>query len=113
MILEAIVWKWGQLEGLSLVDDHIVEWPYASEKPSEERLAEVVAEYSEHLKHAEKVKEERSWRDTELARADIELAKAQDGMGTKTVSEWRAYRCRLRRYPESVGFPYGERPLAP
>lgn len=57
-----------------------------------------------------KALEERSWRDKELARADIELLKVQDGRGTGTVGDWRDYRNDLRDYPESEGFPFGTRP---
>lgn len=57
---------------------------------------------------------ERAWRDTELDRADIELNKVQDGMGTGTVSQWREYRCNLRNWPESQDFPdSSKRPVAP
>lgn len=57
---------------------------------------------------------EKSWRDSELARADIELNKVQDGVGTGTVAEWRKYRIALRDWPESPNFPeLGSRPVAP
>lgn len=57
---------------------------------------------------------ERAWRDGELDRADIELNKVQDGMGTGTVSVWREYRCALRNWPESEFFPdIGHRPISP
>lgn len=57
---------------------------------------------------------ERAWRDTELDRADIELNKVQDGMGTGTVGTWREYRCALRNWPESEFFPDPtKRPIAP
>lgn len=57
---------------------------------------------------------ERAWRDTELARADIELNKAQDGDGVGTVKAWRDYRKALRAWPDTVGFPSAEsRPVAP
>lgn len=57
---------------------------------------------------------ERMWRDSELNRADIELNKVQDGMGTGTVSAWREYRCSLRDWPESPNFPDStKRPIAP
>lgn len=56
----------------------------------------------------------RIWRDGELERADIELLKAEDGDGTGTPSEWRAYRRALRAWPESPEFPsQGSRPAAP
>lgn len=53
---------------------------------------------------------ERGWRDLELARADIELLKVQDGDGTGLASDWRAYRVALRNYPQQEGFPNCERP---
>lgn len=57
--------------------------------------------------------EERSWRDTELARADIQLLKVQDGTtGLGTQKAWREYRVALRDYPSSEGFPT-VRPVAP
>ena len=49
--------------------------------------------------------EERQWRDAELARADIELNKVQDGRGTGIDSDWRNYRNALRDWPEHDGFP--------
>lgn len=49
--------------------------------------------------------EERQWRDAELARADIELNKVQDGRGTGIESDWRDYRNSLRDWPEHDGFP--------
>lgn len=57
---------------------------------------------------------ERTWRDGELARADIGLNKVQDGMGSGTVTAWREYRCQLRTWPENPAFPDTElRPIAP
>lgn len=57
---------------------------------------------------------EREWRDGELARADIQLNKAQDGVGYGTVSSWREYRCALRDWPNHEMFPSVEyRPVAP
>jgi hypothetical protein len=57
---------------------------------------------------------ERVWRNSELARADIELNKAQDGDGVSTVKAWREYRKALRAYPNTEGFPNSElRPTAP
>lgn len=57
---------------------------------------------------------ERSWRDAELNRADIELNKVQDGMGHGAVGEWREYRCALRDWPEHASFPdAAHRPVAP
>jgi hypothetical protein len=57
--------------------------------------------------------EERSWRDQELARSDIELYKIQDG-GVGTVGTWRTYRVALRDLPNHVDFPLSTaRPSAP
>lgn len=57
---------------------------------------------------------ERCWRDSELARADVELNKVQDGVGSGTVSQWRTYRCALRDWPVSPKFPNEDyRPAAP
>lgn len=59
---------------------------------------------------------EKSWRDSELFRADVELNKVQDGdNGTVgTVTEWRKYRKELRAWPENPSFPSKvARPIAP
>lgn len=57
---------------------------------------------------------ERAWRNSELDRADIELNKVQDGMGTTSVASWREYRCALRNWPENEFFPdSSKRPVAP
>jgi hypothetical protein len=58
----------------------------------------------------DKIAAERSWRDSELAKADIELSKVQDGRGNGLVSDWRDYRIELREYPEAKDFPNGTRP---
>lgn len=56
---------------------------------------------------------ERDWRNTELARADIQLLKVQDGMtGLGTQKAWRDYRVALRDYPASEDFMI-VRPVAP
>ena len=57
---------------------------------------------------------EKSWRNSELVRADVELNKVQDGVGVGTVTAWRAYRCELRDWPDHANFPdSASRPLAP
>lgn len=57
---------------------------------------------------------EREWRNSEIARSDIELLKVQDGMGVGTVAAWREYRCALREWPENPNFPDStKRPVAP
>lgn len=57
----------------------------------------------------------REWRNAELARADIELYKAQDGDKTVgTIKSWRDYRVALRAWPQTEGFPSMDtRPVAP
>lgn len=47
----------------------------------------------------------KQWRDAELSRADVELSKVLDGMGTGTEKGWRDYRCALRDWPASESFP--------
>ncbi|QNR53877.1 tail fiber assembly protein [Pseudomonas phage phiK7A1] len=57
---------------------------------------------------------ERTWRNYELARADIEFNKVTDGEGTGTVKAWKAYRIALRAWPDTEGFPDStKRPVAP
>lgn len=57
---------------------------------------------------------ERSWRDSELKRADVELLKAEDDDGVGTPQQWRAYRKALRAWPEHADFPQKKsRPTAP
>lgn len=57
---------------------------------------------------------ERVWRNGELDRADIELNKVKDGMGFGSVTDWLAYRCALRNWPENAAFPdSAQRPVAP
>ena len=59
---------------------------------------------------------ERSWRDSELIRADIELYKVQDSdpKAVGTVTQWREYRKALRAWPEHKDFPNKEkRPVSP
>lgn len=67
---------------------------------------------TKEMKEGMNAAQARVWRDGELARADIELNKVQDGMGKGTVSEWRAYRVALRTWPESQDFP-AVKPTAP
>ncbi|MNQ58988.1 hypothetical protein D3C85_732080 [compost metagenome] len=59
---------------------------------------------------------ERSWRNSELDRSDIELYKVQDSdpKSVGSVSAWREYRKALRAWPDSVEFPdQSKRPTAP
>ncbi len=57
---------------------------------------------------------EREWRNSEIAQADIELLKVQDGVGVGTEAAWREYRCALRDWPTNPNFPDStKRPVAP
>lgn len=58
---------------------------------------------------------ERSWRDIELSRADVQLNKLQDGANVPgTVGDWRKYRQALRDWPDAEAFPSVDmRPVAP
>jgi len=57
---------------------------------------------------------ERTWRDSELQRADVELNKVQDGDGVGTVKAWREYRMALRAWPSNEKFPDSTfRPVSP
>ena len=47
---------------------------------------------------------ERTWRDAELLKADIEVNKAAD-TGSATEPAWRQYRQALRNWPQSAEFP--------
>ena len=61
-----------------------------------------------------KAGEERTWRDAELKRADIEISKAEDTVGVFDAETWRSYRIALRDWPESVDFPdTSKRPVSP
>ncbi len=48
---------------------------------------------------------ERRWRDSELLKADIEIAKAQDEGGILAGDNYRQYRIQLRDWPEHTEFP--------
>lgn len=64
-------------------------------------------------KSTELAESERYWRNTELARADIQILKVQDGAtGLGTQKAWREYRNALRDWPASESFP-NVRPVAP
>ncbi len=56
------------------------------------------------------VNTERSWRDAELAKADIDIYKLEDAGLDATA--YRAYRMALRDYPQQPDFPNGARPTA-
>lgn len=49
MIIEAIIWKYGYKQGLTLVDNNIHEWPYAEHQPTREKIDAVLEEYKRHL----------------------------------------------------------------
>lgn len=60
--------------------------------------------------------EERTWRNSELDEADIELNKVQDSdaKSVGSVADWRNYRKLLRSWPEHVEFPNKTfRPISP
>jgi hypothetical protein len=64
----------------------------------------------------EQSQQEVYWRNSELARADIELYKVQDAdpKAKGSVSQWRSYRKDLRQWTEHKNFPLQEfRPKAP
>lgn len=50
---------------------------------------------------------ERSWRNSQLAIADVELLKAEDAdpASVGSPAEWRRYRVELRNWPQSPAFP--------
>ena len=48
---------------------------------------------------------ERQWRDSELAKADIEINKATDSANYPLEKSWRNYRIELRDWPENPDFP--------
>jgi hypothetical protein len=54
---------------------------------------------------------ERSWRDAELAKTDIDIYKLEDASSSATA--YRAYRVALRDYPQQPDFPNGTRPTSP
>lgn len=79
--------------------------------PGEKAIAASEKEKSDFI-----IATERKWRDKELARADVQVNKIEDGEPgvTGTLAEWREYRVNLRSWPDSEFFPqYGYRPQAP
>jgi hypothetical protein len=74
-------------------------------------------ELTEYIPSTETLKEvERSWRNSELFRADVGLYKAQDSdpKASGSVAAWREYRKALRAWPDHKEFPNIEfRPVAP
>ena len=76
-------------------------------------LSQLITKESQDSKILEELQRQaRAWRDAELARADIELNKVQDGVGKGTVAEWRTYRINLRNWPATTEFP-NVKPVAP
>lgn len=56
--------------------------------------------------------QERIWRNAELARADVQINKAEDVGGD--ARPWREYRVALRNWPENPNFPNSNhRPVTP
>lgn len=81
-----------------------------------EMSAEEVDEHFNSVSATFAESQERSWRDVELIRADIELNKVQDSdpKSKGSVSAWREYRKALRAWPEHQDFPdKSKRPVAP
>lgn len=56
--------------------------------------------------------DERSWRDSELLKADIEVNKAADTASAGEAA-WRRYREALRHWPQSPDFPDVDRRPTP
>ena len=56
---------------------------------------------------------EKSWRDSELFKADIEIFKLEDEPQSlkDQILLWREYRKLLRDYPSTENFPFGSRPV--
>lgn len=47
-ISDALIYKYGFMEGLSTRDGEITEWPYDIDQPAEEELIAIVDEYEAH-----------------------------------------------------------------
>jgi len=57
---------------------------------------------------------ERQWRNSELAKVDIEIRIAEDDSGAFNALTWRAYAKLLRAWPEHSDFPDStKRPTSP
>ena len=52
-MIDAIVWKYGLVEGLSTKGSDIVEWPYGADEPTAKEIASIVSEYTEEVKKDE------------------------------------------------------------
>ncbi len=59
-----------------------------------------------------KARDERAWRNEQLAFADREVNKHSDNSDIMEI-EWRSYRIALRAHTKKAGFPYDVRPIAP
>ena len=70
-----------------------------------EEVEEGLATIEPYVAPDTRPQEERQWRDGELAKADIELNKVQDGRGTGSVTDWRKFRNALRDWPQHEKFP--------
>jgi hypothetical protein len=71
-----------------------------------------VEDYAPDL-DAQKVADEKEWRDAELNDTDIIMIQANSGEMGRDKTAWKTYRQALRDYPESLNFPNGERPVSP
>lgn len=57
---------------------------------------------------------ERSWRNSELTKADHMINTIEDEQGEFSGGEWRKYRNNLRKWPQNKNFPVkSKRPSAP
>jgi len=84
---------------------YVLEGVWLSKAPDTAEVDAGLAVVQPYVELDEQAALERQWRNTELAKADIELNKVQDGRGTGLVSDWRDYRNELRDWPEHEGFP--------
>ena len=67
--------------------------------------AEIIAYDSTEDDLTEATSAARSWRNSELDSADLDLNREQDGMTSYTVSAIREWRVTLRNWPETDSFP--------
>jgi len=58
----------------------------------------------------EKKNAERSWRDSELNKTDLEIVQALAGELGRNLNAIKTYRQALRDYPQQQDFPNGTRP---
>ncbi len=67
--------------------------------------AEIVDYDLSALDVIKKIDGERSWRDSELRKVDVEIRDAEDLAGNFNALEWRAYAILLRNWPSHPDFP--------